>query len=141
VKGPRTFDEWTRAYSARIEEYAADPGEKVRWHPTRGFFSYWYDAENRELVIPKVCGDGGYWRGVIYEMVRAAGPEVCRGVLCRTKRNPMAFTRFFGGKIRGLEYTFDFETKKKKALWLIFITPDDWGGRARARTRARGELT
>lgn len=127
MKGPKTFEEWVRVYKERDSdtEYVLYPGEDARWHPMYGFFSFWYDAESRELVIPKMCGDGKYWRKVIYEMVKAAGPEVCRGVLCCTKRNPRAYTRVLGGKLRRLEYTFDFETKKGRALWFIFITMDD----------------
>jgi hypothetical protein len=90
-----------------------------------GFFSFWYDARNRELVIPKMCGDGKHWRKLIYKMASAAGPDLCRGVLCCTKRNPKAYMRVIGGKLRRLEYSFDFETKKHKALWFIFISWDD----------------
>ena len=72
-----------------------------------------------------MCGDGKYWRGMIYRMCRAAGPELCRGVLCSTKRNPIAYMRVIGGKLRRVEYSFDFETRKSETLWFIFITWDD----------------
>jgi hypothetical protein len=90
-----------------------------------GFFTWWYDAGKRELVIPKMCGDGKHWRKVIFEMVKAAGPDVCRGVLCCTKRNPVAYMRILGGKLRSMEYSLDFETGKSVTLWYIFITVDD----------------
>jgi hypothetical protein len=33
--------------------------------------------------------------------------------------------RILGGKLRRVEHSFDFETKKNKTLWFIFITPED----------------
>jgi hypothetical protein len=127
MKGPKTFEEWVRIYEERDSdtEYVTYPGERRVFDEEYGFFTYWYDAGSRELVIPKMCGDGKHWRNVIYEMVRAAGPEKCRGVLCCTKRNPAAYMRVLGGKLRRVEHSFDFETRKNKTLWFIFITLDD----------------
>jgi hypothetical protein len=126
MKGPKSFEEWVRVYEERDSdtEYVISSGERIVKDPMHGFFTYWYDAEHRELVIPKMCGDGKFWRKVIYEMVLAAG-DMCRGVLCCTKRNPKAWVRVHGGRLRRVEYTFDFETKKSRALWFIFITPGD----------------
>ena len=126
MKGPKTFEEWVKIGEERSGgKYTLSPGEQVVWHTMYGFFSFWYDAENRELIIPKMCGDGRHWRKLIYEMARAAGPELCRGVSCCTKRNPMAYMRILGGKLRRVEHSFDFETKKHETLWFIFITWND----------------
>jgi hypothetical protein len=89
-----------------------------------GFCTYLYDAESRELLIPKMCGNGKFWREKIYKLAMALGDK-CRGVACCTKRNPAAYMRILGGKLRRVEHSFDFETRKNKTLWFIFITPED----------------
>lgn len=127
MKGPKSFEEWMRVYEERDSdtEYILSPGELGAWHPMHGFFTYIYDAESRTLLIPKMCGDGKRWRRVIYGMVVASAPDVCRGALCCTKRNPVAYTRILGGNICGVERSYDFNGKKGTTLWYIFITPDD----------------
>jgi hypothetical protein len=127
MKGPKTFGEWVRVYEGRDSDtdYVVDPDERIRWHPMHGFFTYWYDARNKQLVIPKMCGNGKFWRKVIHDMVLAAGPGVCRGVYCCFKRNPIAYSRVLGGRVTGVERSYDFKRKKGSTLWYIFITPKD----------------
>jgi hypothetical protein len=89
-----------------------------------GFFTYYYDPESRELLIPKMCGDGKYWRRLIYKMAKAAR-GITRGVYCCTKRNPAAYMRVLGGTLAKMEHVYDFRTGKRRTLWYIFITFKD----------------
>ena len=88
--------------------------------PEHGFFTYIFDPEERVLLIPKICGDGKFWRKLIHGMVAATRCLGVRGVYCCTKRNPRAFTRLFGGRV------VKTETRENGAvLSYIFITLED----------------
>ncbi len=106
-------------------EYVLTPGERVVWHPMHGFFTYTYDAASGEVLIPKMCGDGKYWRKLIYALVLATD---ARGVYCCTKRNPRAFMRVFGGTLVKMTHEYDFRTGRETTLWYLFITPEDAKG-------------
>lgn len=127
MKGPKTFEEWVRVYEERDSdtEYVLSPGERVVFDPMHGFFTYAFDAETKTILVPKMCGDGKHWRRLIYKMVKAGGRIGVRGVLCCTKRNPRAYMRILGGKLRKMEHTYDFVTGKNTTLWFIYITPED----------------
>lgn len=125
--GPKRFEEWVKIYEERDSdtEYVLSPGEKIVFDPMHGFFTYCFDAESREILIPKMCGDGKHWRKLIHKMVRDTQGLGVRGVLCCTKRNPQAYMRILGGKLRKMEHTYDFQTGKNTTLWFIFITLKD----------------
>ena len=60
---PRTFDEWVETYEERDDiKFALSPGEKIYWHRYHGFFTILYDEASGTLLVPKMCGDGKYWR-------------------------------------------------------------------------------
>jgi hypothetical protein len=126
-KAPKTFEEWVEAYEERDSdtEYVLTPGERVVYDPARGFFTYSFDAANREILIPKMCGDGRHWRKKIYELYLATRRLGVRGVYCCTKRNPAAYMRVLGGRLVKMEHSYDFVTGKERTLWYIFISPDD----------------
>jgi hypothetical protein len=122
VKGPHTLDEWIRIYEERDSdtEYVTYPGERLVWDKDHGFFTFMFDPEERVILIPKMCGDGKYWRERVYEMAAAARHLGVRGVYCCTKRNSEAFTRLFGGRV------VKRETKENgQALSYILITAED----------------
>jgi hypothetical protein len=103
VKGPHTLGEWLRIYAERDSdtEYVTEPGERMVWDAEHGFFTFMFDPLERLILIPKMCGDGKYWRKAIYEMyLRARGGGIgVRGVYCCTKRNPKAYMRILGGEL------------------------------------------
>jgi hypothetical protein len=122
MTGPKTFEEWKEAYEERDVKYALSPGERERWHPMHGFFTYCFDAASGEILIPKMCGDGKYWRKVIHRFARATKHLGVRGVLFCTKRNPVAFMRIFGGTLRRMEHAWDFTKGEERTLWFIFVS-------------------
>jgi hypothetical protein len=126
MTGPKTFEEWKEAYEERGNKYILAPGEREKYHPLHGFFTYWYDAESKEIVIPKMCGDGKYWRPLIYKLALAGRRAFgAKGVYCCTEHNPLTWLRIHGGTLRKMEHTYDFTTGKSSTLWFIFITPED----------------
>ena len=127
MTGPKTFEEWVQIYEERDSdtEYVLSPGEQVHWHPMHGFFTYAFDADSKTILIPKMCGDGKYWRAIIHKMVLAGQGIGIKGVLCCTKRNPQAYMRILGGKLKKMEHTYDFTTGKSTTLWFIYITLND----------------
>jgi hypothetical protein len=126
-KAPGTFDEWKEAYEERNSdtEYVISPGERVVFDPAHGFFTYYFDAASREILIPKMCGDGKHWRKLIYKLARSTRHLGVKGVLCCTKRNPVSYMRILGGRLRRMEHVYDFETGKEHTLWFIFISFKD----------------
>ncbi len=124
MRGPKTFAEWVEAYVERDSdtEYVLTPGERVIFDPMHGFFTYSFDAASNEILVPKMCGDGKYWRPLIYALVLASG---ARGVYCCTKRNPRTYQRILGGELVKMTHEYDFRTGKETTLWYIFITPKD----------------
>jgi hypothetical protein len=127
MKGPKSFEEWVRLYEERDSdtEYVLSPGEKIVFDPMYGFFTYCPDMEGKQILVPKMCGDGRHWRPMIYKLCVATRHLGIKGVLCCTKRNPEAYRRVLGGKLVRMEQSYDFRTGKHHILWFIFITPED----------------
>jgi hypothetical protein len=125
MTGPKTFEEWVEAYEERDVKYVPVPGERVAWHSMHGFFTYRFDAKDKELQVLKMCGNGKYWRPVIYELL-IKGRDKCglKGAYCCTGRNIRAFLRTFGGTLRRMEHTYDFTTGKSDILWFVFVTAE-----------------
>jgi hypothetical protein len=129
LTGPKSLAEWIRVYEERDSdtEYVLYPGEELRWHPLHGFFTFIYDPAVRLLLIPKMCGDGKFWRKLIYQMVlRTRGePWLTKGAYCCTKRNPKAYMRILGGTLDKQEVT-----ENGQVLSYILITPEDFKERS-----------
>jgi hypothetical protein len=125
--GPKTFEEWVEVYEERDSdtEYVLSPGERVVYDPMHGFFTYYFDAASGEILIPKMCGDGKHWRPLIYKLAKATRHLGIKGVLCCTKRNPVAYMRVIGGALRRMEYAYDFQKGEGRTLWFIFISFND----------------
>lgn len=127
MTGPKSFEEWVAVYEERDSdtEYVLSPGEKVVFDPMHGFFTYLFDAESKELLVPKMCGNGKHWRPLIHKLVKDTQHLGVKGVLCCTKRNPQVYMRVLGGTLKKMEHTYDFTTGKNTTLWFIFITLKD----------------
>ena len=123
-KAPRTFEEWVEAYEERDgSKFALSPGEKIYWHRDHGFFTILYDAGSGTLLVPKMCGDGKYWRPLIYEIAKKGATEghCLKSLYLCTKRNPAAYMRVIGGTLSKMEYKYDFVTGKGRTIWYISI--------------------
>jgi hypothetical protein len=125
-KAPRTFEEWVEAYEERDgSKYVLSPGERPVYderHPERGFFTFYFDVQKKQMIIPKMCGDGRHWKPLILGVLaRLKADGLIRRIYCFTKRNPKAFTRIFGGEIVGMEHYCDFETGESSVGWFIAI--------------------
>ena len=127
MTGPKTLEEWIAVYEERDSDtdYVLSPGERVVFDPMHGFFTFVFDPQAKEILIPKMCGNGKHWRKCIYEMVLASRHLGVKGAYCCTKRNPRAYMRILGGELVKMEHTYDFRTGKETTLWYIFITPGD----------------
>lgn len=127
MKGPKTLEEWIEVYEERDSdtEYILSPGERVVYDPMYGFFTYYFDAASKTILIPKMCGDGKHWRKEVHRLACATRHLGVKGVLCCTKRNPLMYMRVLGGKLQKMEHTYDFTNGKETTLWYIFISFDD----------------
>jgi hypothetical protein len=123
---PKTFEQWVEAYEERGNEYVTSPGERVVFDSAHGFFTYLFNPASKEILIPKMCGDGKHWRRAIHKLATEAKKKFgVKGVYCCCDRNPMVWLRANGGKLRKVECTYDFVTGKSTALWFFSVTLED----------------
>jgi hypothetical protein len=127
MKGPKTCEEWVEVYEERDSdtEYILSPGERIVFDPMYGFFTYCFDAPSGTILVPKMCGDGKYWRKQIYRLAKATRHLGINRLLCCTKRNPFVYMRVLGGKLHKMEHTYNFVNGKETTLWYILISFDD----------------
>ena len=127
MKGPKTFEEWVAIYKGKDSdtEYVLSPGEQLRWHPMHGFFTFIFDPVNKEILIPKMCGNGKHWRQAIFKMVLETQFLGVKGVYCCSKANPAAYMRILGGRLVKMTHEYDFRTGKETTLWYFSITPEN----------------
>lgn len=91
-------EEWRRWYvehggSADLE---LDERETVLFHPEHGFVTFL--THDDILELHHMAGDGKFWQGVLVSVMKACGLNKLRAF---TRRNPRAWMRKYGGKIRG----------------------------------------
>ena len=102
VKGPLSFGSWVAVYEERDKsKFELNEGEELFFDRERGFFTWKYDVENGWILIPKMCGDGKYFRRKVFAMVetlRLAGLP-CVGAYCVTKRRLEVYMRVLGGEL------------------------------------------
>jgi len=102
VKGPLSFGSWVAVYEERDKSrFELADGEELAFDRQHGFFTWKYDFDEHWLLIPKMCGDGRYWRPRIFAMVEAlrANGVPCVGAYCVTKRRPEVYMRVLGGEL------------------------------------------
>ena len=102
VKGPMSFGSWVAVYEERDKsKFELSEGEELQFDRNRGFFTWKYDVDQHWLLIPKMVGDGRFFRRQIFAMVetlRLAGLP-CVGAYCVTKRRPEVYMRVIGGEL------------------------------------------
>lgn len=81
-----------------------DERETVLSHPEHGFATML--AHGDILELHHLCGDGKYWQVVLVEIMKAHGLKKLRAF---TRRNPQAWMRKYGGRIRGYYMEADLE--------------------------------
>ena len=127
MRGPKSFEEWVRIFEEKDDSaYELSPGERVVFDPMHGFFSYWFNPESKCIIIPKMCGNMKHWYPKIVTLYFATKHLGVKSVLFCTKRNPHAFIRLVGGKLKSVEYTYDFETKKDRTIWFITVNGETY---------------
>ena len=95
----RSKAEWLEYYREKTgSEVELNPDELVLFHPEHGFIVYAVDKEQGILHSHYTCGDGKYWQKVYYEIMKTNGLTKLLGY---TERNPQAWIRKYGGKIKG----------------------------------------
>lgn len=121
VKGPLPFGAWVNIYEARDESrFELDDREELAFDRRHGFFTWIFDFEKRYLLIPKMCGDGRYWRPHIFAMVKALRKSHgCIGAYCVTKRDPRVYMRVLGGEL------VKQERESEKTYSYILVTPEN----------------
>lgn len=122
MKGPKPFGEWVSIYCGKDgSDFILDEREELFFDREHGFFTWMIDPDKKHLLIPKMCGDGRYWRPIIYGMLlwfrdSFGGFESVR--FC-TKRNPAAYIRLIGGSL------CKQEAHGNKTISWIEVTPEN----------------
>jgi len=95
----RTIEQWLNFYKAKTgcEDLRLDEDEAVFFHPEHGFLTGFTHGDI--LEIHHLCGDGKYWQGFIKNVI-ATNCNV-KTIRAFTRRNPQAWIKRYGGKIRG----------------------------------------
>lgn len=103
-----TLYEWIKLYNKKTGEYPNGyPGSEFIFHEEHGFCVFIKD--NDVLIVGEVCGDGRYW---LKYLIQKAKQLSCTKLRAATKRNPTAYSRFFGAKMVGFSdgnYIFEKE--------------------------------
>lgn len=109
-KGPKPFGGWVRLYEERDRsKFILDDREELMFDRDHGFFTWMVDFDHFCLAVPKMCGDGRYWRPIVLSMIlqlrRMGFP--CRGAYFVTKRRPEVYIRAIGGTLVKQKYDGD----------------------------------
>lgn len=99
---PRPFGGWVKFYEEKDQSrFEVEPLEELVFDPKYGFFTWRYIEEEHYLTIPKMVGNGKYWRPRILEMAIACKKidPLFRGVFFCTKRDPKVYMRVLGGEL------------------------------------------
>jgi len=90
--------EWVEFYEAKTGAKARfNHLENIEFDPEKGFMSWWLTAEDTDLHLGKVAGDGLFWERRVLEEAHRLG---CKKIVSFTKR-PKFFMRRYKAKIRG----------------------------------------
>lgn len=123
MKGTKPFGEWVQIYEERDHsKFTLDELEELCFERDKGFFTWLYDFSRDYLLIPKMVGDGKYFRLKILEMLKALSKTLgCKGVLFCTKRKPEVYMRVVGGSIEKQEV----DENTGQIYSYIFVTLQD----------------
>lgn len=103
---PRPFGWWLSQYGKSVGSSDCRFGnrEELFYDPLLGFMCWELTPDLKGLYITKVCGDGGHWRDVAWDMFRRGKKNYgLKYMKCCTRHNPAAFMRMFGGSIERVE--------------------------------------
>lgn len=100
--------------------FELDDREELAFDRGHGFFTWIFDFEKKYLLIPKMCGDGRFWRPRVLAMVKALRESHgCIGAYCVTKRDPRVYMRVLGGEL------VKQERESEKTYSYILVTPEN----------------
>ena len=90
--------EWIKWYVEHggSEDLELDEREIVLFHPEHGFITFL--THDDILELHHMVGDGKYWFRVLKRIMKLRGLKTIRAY---TRRNPKAWMRKYGGRIRG----------------------------------------
>ena len=121
----RTPGEWAAWYVAHggHEDLELDDREIVLFHPDHGFVTFL--THDDILELHHACGDGMYWRDALAKIMKAHGLKRLRAF---TRRNPKAWMRKYGGRIRGYYMEADIDELIKNPSPPDPLSPKGRGG-------------
>ena len=102
IREGKPFGEWVKYYEDKDHsKFMLHENEELCYERDRGFFTWDYNVFQHLLIIPKMCGDGKYFRPKIRRMgLRARQIDSnFKGILFCTKRNPKVYMRIVGGRL------------------------------------------
>ncbi len=95
---PPKLQEWFDYYEKHTgSKPRLSPDDHFVWDEKKGFLSLVPVPAENALLIHYMCGDGKYWERVATELADALGYD---RFFFSTRRNPKAFERRFGAKLR-----------------------------------------
>lgn len=105
----RSQDEWLDWYASHggTKDLELDRDEEVCFHPEHGFIA-WFKHDDI-LELHHMVGDGKYWARVLKDIMTFYGLKKLRAF---TRRNPKAWSRKYGGHIRGYYMESDIDEIK-----------------------------
>ena len=92
---PEEWRQWYVKHGGALD-LELDDREIVLFHPEHGFAAFLTHEDILELH--HAVGDGKYWQDVLVKIMKAHGLKRLRAF---TRRNPQAWIRKYGGRIRG----------------------------------------
>ena len=126
-KGPKSFGGWIALYEERVHgTFEISPMEELIFDRQHGFFTWTYNPETGHLLIPKMVGDGRYWRRIISDWAKRLQEKYTdfNGILFCTTRKAEVYIRAAGGVL------YKQKTNKKGVTYSwILITPQTYNGR------------
>jgi len=102
-RSPTEWQEWYVQHGGS-GDLELDERETVLFHPEHGFITFFTHGDILELH--HAVGDGKYWQEVLVKIMKAHGLKKLRAF---TRRNPRAWMRRYGGRIRGYYMEADVE--------------------------------
>lgn len=104
-----TKDEWLEFFESKTgcRELELYENERVFFHPDYGFLTCYVHDDVLELHYG--CGDGKLWAKIVKEIMREKGLKKVRFF---TKRNPKAWQRKYGARIRAYYMEADIDDIK-----------------------------
>ena len=88
--------DWYEAHGGQRDLKLA-PDEHILFHPEHGFITFFF-CDDDVLELHHMAGDGKFWQKALTKVLKAEGIKTLRAY---TERNPKAWMRKYGGRIKG----------------------------------------